>query len=162
MALVLLKCPNCGGELQLDNSREFGFCQFCGSKVLIQANQNSNPVVSQPVININIPAATTQPVAQQPIPQQFNSMIDCEFFRTNGLNQPLFKFVVLFDGLEVATLGAGKSKTIKTVAGEHMLTVKSRGIEDLTTTIKLFSNTKLILGIKGFVTQKITVKAEQL
>lgn len=36
MGVVSLKCPSCNGELQLDDAREFGFCQFCGNKVMIQ------------------------------------------------------------------------------------------------------------------------------
>ena len=36
MSLVDVKCPNCGASIQLDNSREFGFCSYCGSKVQIQ------------------------------------------------------------------------------------------------------------------------------
>lgn len=34
MALVAMKCPACGADIELDNSREFGFCSFCGSKVM--------------------------------------------------------------------------------------------------------------------------------
>lgn len=33
MALVNAKCTNCGGEIQLDNSKKTGFCLHCGSKV---------------------------------------------------------------------------------------------------------------------------------
>ena len=36
MSLVDVKCPNCGASIQLDNSRDFGFCSYCGSKVQIQ------------------------------------------------------------------------------------------------------------------------------
>lgn len=36
MSLVNVKCPNCGASIQLDNSREFGFCSYCGSKVQVQ------------------------------------------------------------------------------------------------------------------------------
>ena len=36
MATVSIKCPNCGGALELDDSREFGFCIFCGTQVHIQ------------------------------------------------------------------------------------------------------------------------------
>ena len=36
MSLVDIKCPNCGASIQLDNSRESGFCSYCGSKVQIQ------------------------------------------------------------------------------------------------------------------------------
>lgn len=34
MGLIAMKCPNCGADIQLDDSREFGFCNFCGTKVM--------------------------------------------------------------------------------------------------------------------------------
>ena len=40
MALVSLKCPNCAGDIDLDDSREFGFCMYCGSKVLVTKDVN--------------------------------------------------------------------------------------------------------------------------
>lgn len=40
MSLVNVKCPNCGAEIQLDSSREEGFCSYCGSKVIIQEATN--------------------------------------------------------------------------------------------------------------------------
>lgn len=36
MATVSIKCPNCGGALELDDSKEFGFCIFCGTQVRVQ------------------------------------------------------------------------------------------------------------------------------
>jgi len=36
MAVIALRCPTCNGDLEMEDSREFGFCQFCGTKVLIQ------------------------------------------------------------------------------------------------------------------------------
>ena len=36
MALISLKCPQCGGEIQLDDIREIGFCMYCGNKVVVQ------------------------------------------------------------------------------------------------------------------------------
>lgn len=36
MALIAAKCPSCGGDIQLDDSREFGFCLHCGTKVIVQ------------------------------------------------------------------------------------------------------------------------------
>lgn len=35
MSLVAVKCPSCGGDLELDGEREYGFCQFCGTKVML-------------------------------------------------------------------------------------------------------------------------------
>ena len=40
MALISLKCPNCAGDIDLDDSREFGFCMYCGSKVMITRDVN--------------------------------------------------------------------------------------------------------------------------
>lgn len=34
MGMVELKCPNCGASIELDESREFGFCQYCGTRVV--------------------------------------------------------------------------------------------------------------------------------
>lgn len=39
MSLIDMKCPNCGASIQLDNSRESGFCSYCGSKVQIKKEQ---------------------------------------------------------------------------------------------------------------------------
>ena len=34
MALKAVNCPNCGANIELDDSREFGFCLYCGTKVI--------------------------------------------------------------------------------------------------------------------------------
>ena len=36
MPLISAKCPNCGGDIQLDDSHEFGFCLYCGAKVMFK------------------------------------------------------------------------------------------------------------------------------
>lgn len=36
MAIVSINCPNCNGALELDDSKEFGFCMFCGTQVRVQ------------------------------------------------------------------------------------------------------------------------------
>ena len=36
MALKALECPQCGANLEMDNGREFGFCEYCGAKVQIK------------------------------------------------------------------------------------------------------------------------------
>lgn len=35
MALIETKCPSCGGAIQLDNKKEFGFCLYCGTRVIL-------------------------------------------------------------------------------------------------------------------------------
>ena len=34
MGIISLKCPTCGADLNLDDSQEFGFCSYCGTKVM--------------------------------------------------------------------------------------------------------------------------------
>ena len=36
MAFVSGRCPNCSGEVQLDESKESGFCLHCGSPIQVQ------------------------------------------------------------------------------------------------------------------------------
>ncbi len=35
MSFEAAKCPNCGAQLQLDNSMETGFCVYCGTKFIV-------------------------------------------------------------------------------------------------------------------------------
>ena len=34
MGFIAVKCPQCGADVQLDDSREYGFCNYCGTKVI--------------------------------------------------------------------------------------------------------------------------------
>lgn len=36
MALIQLRCPNCNGSIQMDDTKEAGFCMYCGSKFMVQ------------------------------------------------------------------------------------------------------------------------------
>jgi len=36
MSFVAARCPQCGGELQLDNQKVTGFCMHCGSKIIVE------------------------------------------------------------------------------------------------------------------------------
>jgi len=36
MIFVAAECPKCGARLQLDSSKETGYCQYCGSQIVIQ------------------------------------------------------------------------------------------------------------------------------
>lgn len=40
MPLVPAKCPSCGGDMQIDNSRKEAFCPYCGSKFLVESAVN--------------------------------------------------------------------------------------------------------------------------
>ena len=53
MATVSIKCPNCGGALELDDSKEFGFCMFCGTQVHIQDEKTRVEVSGSVKLNEN-------------------------------------------------------------------------------------------------------------
>lgn len=36
MPIIALLCPHCAGKIELDDTREFGFCQYCGTKIMIE------------------------------------------------------------------------------------------------------------------------------
>lgn len=35
MNIVTLKCPNCGGEIELEDGLEIMYCKYCGSKLMV-------------------------------------------------------------------------------------------------------------------------------
>ena len=37
--LITLYCENCGGEIEIDDDREFCYCKYCGTKMLIPADR---------------------------------------------------------------------------------------------------------------------------
>lgn len=42
--MVTLKCPTCNADLQVDESREFCFCEYCGTKVVNMEQKISGTV----------------------------------------------------------------------------------------------------------------------
>lgn len=37
--LITMKCPSCGSNLEVDATREFMFCQYCGTKIMNAAEK---------------------------------------------------------------------------------------------------------------------------
>ena len=42
MNMQVVTCPNCNGQVQIDTSREFGFCSYCGTKILFERDAPAN------------------------------------------------------------------------------------------------------------------------
>lgn len=55
MSIVALICPQCGGEISIDNERDFGFCSYCGTKIVL----NNDEVV------INLSVSQENPVTKE-------------------------------------------------------------------------------------------------
>lgn len=57
MGLVACKCPQCGADLEFDESREIMFCQYCGSKILktnVIQNVTNNITNNIQADNVNV------------------------------------------------------------------------------------------------------------
>lgn len=55
--LIVQKCPSCGATVDLDENQDFGFCKYCGSKVIkkesiVQKVEVSNPIQIQGGVKI--------------------------------------------------------------------------------------------------------------
>ncbi len=58
MGLIKLKCPSCGADIQFDESNDFGFCTYCGTKVMqektiIEHKGEINVTIQKPVKIVN-------------------------------------------------------------------------------------------------------------
>lgn len=47
MKLIALKCPHCGGDIELNDSMSHGFCIHCGSKIMVEREAAENRGPSQ-------------------------------------------------------------------------------------------------------------------
>lgn len=36
MKLIILKCPSCGAQLSVEEGRDYTFCQYCGTKIILE------------------------------------------------------------------------------------------------------------------------------
>lgn len=53
MALIGLKCPNCNGEIQMDDTKENGFCMYCGSNFHVKDEVQRIQVEHSGTVNLN-------------------------------------------------------------------------------------------------------------
>ena len=61
MKLLSLKCPSCGGSLSVEEGREFTFCQFCGTKILLT---DENKFTYRHIDDADIKRAETERIVQ--------------------------------------------------------------------------------------------------
>ena len=41
------RCPNCGANLSFEGNRDFGFCQYCGTKILLDDYRSTHRIVDE-------------------------------------------------------------------------------------------------------------------
>ena len=41
------QCPNCNAQLSLDDRRDFGFCQYCGTKIMLDDYRSTYHIVDE-------------------------------------------------------------------------------------------------------------------
>ena len=59
--LVEVKCPSCGGSLSVEEDREFIFCQFCGTRIIIN---DENTYTYRHINDADIKRAETERMVQ--------------------------------------------------------------------------------------------------
>ena len=53
MKLITQKCPACGANLEIEEGRDFSYCQYCGSKILIDSEKKEYTINKNINKNIN-------------------------------------------------------------------------------------------------------------
>ncbi len=61
ISLVSFKCPQCGAVLSVDSTREFSFCEYCGTKVLLK---NENEYIYRTIDEAGIRQAETDRIVK--------------------------------------------------------------------------------------------------
>ena len=149
MATVSLKCPGCDANLQLDDGREFAFCQFCGIKIMMDRPQtvNNNTVINNYYSSSNGSAPRA---------------LKCEIVRVKRKNDSMYRFHVNIDGFDVAKLKSGAVQPLDLDEGEHKVIINTHGFTEFRADIRLTSDTRLITGFDGMLKRRIFLRSERL
>ena len=84
MNMQVVTCPNCNGQVQIDASREFGFCSYCGTKIVFEREA---PLNATQVFADNRSAALDE---ISKIMDHFVSVSD-DFRRVDAVNDQFFR-----------------------------------------------------------------------
>lgn len=61
ISLISIKCPECGATLSVESTREFSFCQYCGTKVMLN---NENEYIYRTIDEAGIKQAETDRIVK--------------------------------------------------------------------------------------------------
>ena len=158
MGFIALKCPSCGAEIELDSSREFGFCQYCGTKivqekVVVEHRGNVGLDHSNEVKNLLLRASECLRMGDTDGAERYyNRVLDLDFDNkvARSKMQELYKIVkepnlsimvtvgkmynknaaviVIIDGIERGIISNGEIETYRLSVGKHKVCLKIKGV----------------------------------
>ena len=153
MKIIALKCPNCNADIELDQDREFGFCNYCGTKIMIaDAVQKVSGTV-----NINRSSEINNILKRAKDYEERQMLDDAEKYYDRALDMDnqeaqeglervkttilepnviierpelegsyAEQIVVSEDGEEVCRLGLGERSFIECPVGRHVFDIRTR------------------------------------
>ncbi len=142
MPVVHLRCPKCAGELDFEDSREFGYCQYCGAKVMIEKSPQVN--------NYNSDSITVNNYA----PGSVRGRYTCTISKTRSRNQPIRGFLVTVDGIERGKVKTGVSVSMELTEGDHRIRIQCGPAIPFDSEVRVTSDMELETGIKGYFSRK--------
>lgn len=158
MAMVELKCPQCGGILEFEDNREFGFCQYCGMKIMIEkpgdhiVNNNTTNYHGTVINNYN----------SSPRGRERDGTVMVEFLRNNKGKDIPQKIFVNVDGFDVAVLKRNTVERVQLDEGYHDILVQTKYYADFRTKVKLTSDIRFYVGREGFFNKSLKLEYERI
>lgn len=107
MGFIALRCPSCGAEIELDDSRDFAFCSYCGTKMVREKQTVEHNVNIR--INHDTGWAVDKLTQDPTIPSVKDK--DKKKIKTSCAIALIVVFVVIFIIIAVMSLGSDSSSS---------------------------------------------------
>lgn len=141
--MVVLTCPNCSAGLEIEENRQFAFCQYCGTRV---SNITNSIEINRSfeIENLLIRAMEFEQIGNYERAQEYcTRILDMDpsnikareierrlptysagpnvFIFYNSVHDDRFKLRVTLDGRNWSTLSKGESLPLKLPQGKHRI-----------------------------------------
>ena len=140
----------------MDTSRDVWFCQFCGSKVVLDNRAGSGNTFHSDIVNINYNAPPSEEREKQ-----VKSYYDCEIYRDPHLNG-ITKVYVKIDGTALGELTAGKCIRQQLSYGEHELSLMMWGFPEFVKKFDVTRDTRVVIDRMGTWKVQMVTRFESL
>ncbi len=146
--------------MEFEDNREFGFCQYCGTKVMIEkpgdhiVNNTTNTTNYHNTV-INNYNGSSRSCCR-------DGTVIVEFLR-NGKGKDIpQKIFVNVDGYEVAVLKRNTVERIQLDEGYHDILVQTKYYADYRTRVKISSDIRFYVGRQGLFNKSLTLEYERI